>query len=92
MAKGKEKQTRTPRQSKVNPNETKAEKFSRLASARVTKAAKAITNIGNLAGAGYERTPAQVASINKHLQDAVDRVKARFTAPIAGKKENSIKI
>jgi hypothetical protein len=37
------------------PAETKAAKFSRLASARVTRAVKAINRVGALASAQYER-------------------------------------
>jgi hypothetical protein len=40
--------------------ETKAAKFSRLASARVKRAVKAINLVGALASAQYEKTPAQV--------------------------------
>jgi hypothetical protein len=41
--------------------ETKAAKFSRLASARVRRAVKkAINLVGALASAQYEKTPAQV--------------------------------
>ena len=38
------------------PAETKAAKFSRLASARVTRAVKAINRVGALASAQYEKT------------------------------------
>ena len=43
--------------------ETKAAKFSRLASARVRRAVKAINLVGALASAQYEKTPAQVDKI-----------------------------
>ena len=47
--------------------ETKAAKFSRLASARVTRAVKAINRVGALASAQYEKTPAQVDKIESYL-------------------------
>jgi hypothetical protein len=53
------------------PAETKAAKFSRLASARVTLAVKAINRIGALASAQYEKTPAQVDKIESYLNAAV---------------------
>jgi hypothetical protein len=45
--------------------ETKAAKFSRLASAQVRRAVKAINLVGALASAQYEKTPAQVDKIEK---------------------------
>ena len=48
--------------------ETKAAKFSRLASARVKRAVKAINLVGALASAQYEKTPAQVDKIEKLLK------------------------
>lgn len=53
------------------PAETKAAKFSRLASARVTRAVKAINRVGALASAQYEKTPAQVDKIESYLNAAV---------------------
>ena len=53
------------------PAETKAAKFSRLASARVTRAVKAINRVGALASAQYEKTPAQVDKIETYLNAAV---------------------
>jgi hypothetical protein len=83
---------RKKRQPAADPNETKADKFSRLASARVTKAVKAIRNIGNLATRSYEYTPAQAQAVVKYLEDAVVAVNGRFAAPSAGPAEAEIKI
>lgn len=68
-------------------DETKAQKFSRLASARVSKAVKAIEQIGNLSGSGYERTDAQVQAIKGHLVGAVNGTMNKFdkSAPAAAK-------
>jgi len=61
------------------PAETKAAKFARLGMARVPRAVKAITNIGNLAGSGYESTTEQREKIITTLEAAVAAVKARFS-------------
>ena len=58
--------------------ETKAAKFSRLASARVTRAVKAINRVGALASAQYEKTPAQVDKIESYLNAAVRAAVARL--------------
>jgi hypothetical protein len=42
-----------------------------LASARVTRAVKAINRVGALASAQYEKTPAQVDKIESYLNAAV---------------------
>ena len=56
--------------STVPANETKADRFTRLAVARVSKAIKAIQNIGNLGGPNYEKTQEQVEKISEALQVA----------------------
>lgn len=73
-------------------DETKSAKFSRLASARVSKAVKSIKQIGNLAGAGYERTPEQISTIGKHLKDAVNLTLAKFDKSEGKPNEPEIKI
>lgn len=73
--------------------ETKSGKFSRLASSRVSAAVKKIKQIGNLSGAGYERTDAQILAIRNHLVEAVNSTMARFAPKEAGKTaEPEIKI
>ena len=82
---------RKPRKA-VDPNESKSDKFVRLASARVTKAVKAVKNIGALSGKSYEYKPAQVDEIMGYLKGAYDHVKARFAAPQETAGEAEIKI
>jgi hypothetical protein len=60
------------------PAETKAAKFSRLASTRVKRAVKAINLVGALASAQYEKTPAQVDKIENYLNAAVRSAVARL--------------
>lgn len=64
--------------------ESKAERFERLATARMEAALKRIELIGNLAGPGYESTPEQQAAMWKALDDAIAAVKARFQPKKAG--------
>lgn len=68
-------------------DETKAQKFVRLGSARVAKALKAIDQLGNLAGAGYERTDAQIAKIfaalDEHRNAALERFQSSGKAAVA---------
>lgn len=72
-------------------DETKAQKFSRLASMRVTAAIKKISLIGNLAGPGYEYTPAQLANIRTHLGKATEEALVKFDKT-AAKAASSIQI
>lgn len=53
--------------------ETKAQKFERLASARVTKALESIRLVGSLTGPTYEHTPKHVAAIETALRSAVEK-------------------
>ena len=62
---------KAPKKDAAPKDETKAQKFSRLASKRVSKALKAVGNIGNLSGAGYESTPEQRKKIVDALTEAV---------------------
>jgi hypothetical protein len=70
--------------------ETKAAKFSRLASARVRRAVKAINLVGALASAQYERTPAQVDKIESYLNAAVRAAVARLRGE--AEADNTIEI
>jgi hypothetical protein len=49
-----------------------------LASARVTRAVKAINRVGALASAQYEKTPARVDKIESYLNAAVRAAVARL--------------
>lgn len=62
----------------VDPHETKAAKFIRLGKHRVLRALKAIRVVGNLAGASYEYTPAQVAKISSDLETELKIALKRF--------------
>jgi hypothetical protein len=70
--------------------ETKAAKFSRLASARVKRAVKAINLVGALASAQYEKTPAQVDKIESYLNAAVRGAVARLRGE--AEADNTIEI
>lgn len=69
---------RKKRESKVDPDESRNQKFVRLANARVSTAVKKIYQIGNLGGAGYESTADQRDKIAKVLQDAVESAISRL--------------
>ena len=62
------------------PNETKADAFKRLATARVRTAIKAVQLVGNLSNRSiYDYDSKQVMKIIKALQSEVDRAKAKFS-------------
>ena len=61
-----------------NPNESKADKFKRLAEPRVDNTLKKIKILGNLAGSGYEYSAEQVEKILTSLKSAVDEVEKKF--------------
>ena len=58
--------------------ESKADRFKRLAESRVGNAVKKIEIIGNLAGSNYEFTPEQVEKILTTLKAAVGEVETKF--------------
>lgn len=70
--------------------ETKAQKFSRLGSARLTKARKAISVLANLAGSGYEYTPEQIQVLRDILTNDVETVLASFNR--AGKVKQDLTV
>lgn len=61
---------RKTRVSTVNPNETKTDKFIRLANVRVNKILKALKQINALGGPGYESTELQRKSVETALTSA----------------------
>lgn len=61
-----------------NPNETKAERFVRLAEPRVSRACKAISLIGHLAASSYEYTDKQVDAMFEAMQEELNAQKAKF--------------
>lgn len=68
--------------------ESKSDRFSRVAEARVNKIIKMVRLLGNCSGIAYEYSPAQVQQIFGSLQTELDRAKKRFTKP--GKKKFSL--
>ncbi len=62
-----------------NNNESKAERFVRLAEPRVNRACKAISMIGHLAASSYEYTEQQVDAMFTAMQQELDAQKAKFT-------------
>lgn len=61
-----------------NTNESKAERFVRLAEPRVGRACKAISLIGNFATGDYEYTDQQVDAMFGAMQEALNTAKAKF--------------
>jgi len=59
-------------------NESKSDKFKRLASKRVTSAISKIDLIGKLSTSAYESTPEEAEKIISALQASVDKIKAAF--------------
>ena len=62
----------------IKKDETKAERFIRVATPRISKAVKAISLIGHCAGSNYEYTPAQVKQIDAALSKVVVDVLNKF--------------
>lgn len=61
-----------------NTNESKAERFVRLAEPRVSRACKAISLIGHLAASSYEYTEKQVEAMFGAMQEELNAQKAKF--------------
>ncbi len=61
-----------------SPNESKADKFKRLAESRVNNAITKISLIGNLSANSYEYGADQVEKIIGGLKLAVDEVEKKF--------------
>ncbi len=68
--------------------ESKADRFKRLAEPRVGNAVKKIEIIGNLAGSNYEFTPEQVEKILATLKSTVEEVAAKFQKGLSRKGFN----
>lgn len=68
----------------VKTGESKAQRFERLANARVNRATKDLRAIGNLANtSSYEFTPYQARKIVEHLRRELRNLEGKF----AGKKQ-----
>lgn len=70
----------------ASPNETKAEKFTRLAPARVNKVIDGLRSLQKLSSSAYEYTPEQIEKIFGAIRTTLEAVEASF-AP----KEKSTK-
>lgn len=77
---GRKKLTPAERQARKDAlkNEPKNKRFIRLVNQRVGKAVKAIYNIGNLGGSGYESTQEQRDKVIDALTKAVESVSTRL--------------
>lgn len=62
----------------IDKNESKVDRFIRIAEPRVNRACKAVSLLGNLAGSGYEYTPTQVEAMFGAVQETLDAAKAQF--------------
>ena len=62
-----------------NVNESKAERFVRLAEPRVNRACKAISMIVHLAASSYAYTEKQVEAMFDAMQQELNTQKAKFT-------------
>ena len=71
----------------ANPNETRTEKFLRLAPPRVTKVIKALDTLGNCSGSGYEYTEEQIEKMFNAIDEAVKETKAKFEKKKPASKE-----
>lgn len=66
--------------------ETKQQKFVRIAEPRVTRACKAVSLLGNLASSSYEYTEEQVDAMFGAVQQELDTARAAFNKPDRIKK------
>lgn len=66
------------RVSHVPANETKGDKFKRVAGLRMGKALDAISRLGSVSGSGYEYTEEQVSRMETALREALNASIARF--------------
>ena len=73
-----DKKKKAVRVSKVPANETKRDKFIRLADARVSRVLKQIRMIGNLSASGYEYGQSDIDKIYDALLETVKSTMARF--------------
>ena len=63
----------------MDNNESKSERFVRLAEPRVSRACKAISLIGHLSASSYEYTEKQVEAMFDAMQQELDAQKAKFS-------------
>lgn len=87
MATTAKKAPRKTRVSTVPENETKQQKFVRLANRRVNKVRKALDQIGLLGGASYDSTEEQQNKIIEAIQEAFDYAANRLRKVKASKSD-----
>jgi len=61
-------------------NESKHDRFKRIATKRVQRIMQRIESIGKLSGSGYQYTDEEVEKIFSAIQEALDNTKALFSA------------
>ena len=71
----------------IPENETKNEKFVRIASPRVNAVIDKLDILSNCASANYEYTEEQVESMFQAIRDAVDACYAQFQPKAKSEKE-----
>lgn len=81
---------KTPGRKAAPENETKSERFVRLAHPRVVKAIKAILTIGNLGSPAYERTQEQVDTITKRLREEIDALEVALDPKRKGSSKEGV--
>lgn len=85
------KRGRKPGVSKVDPNESKAEKFLRIAPKRMTKVLNGIRQLGQLSSGGYEYTPQQVQKMFQAIAEASESAFKKFGSRGDKKSEEGFK-
>lgn len=59
-------------------NESKADRFKRLATPRVNKILHSLDTLGNCSGSGYEYTDEQVQAMFGAIEEKVNETRAKF--------------
>lgn len=70
------------RKKEVPKEENKSQRFIRVVQPRVGKAIKSIGLVGSVTGSTYDYSNEQAEQIVEALQDAVDKVAARFEGTV----------
>lgn len=65
---------------RVDPNETKRDRFERIAGKRMNRVLADIEAIGNASASGYEYTQEDIDVMRATLHEAIDRTLLRFEA------------
>lgn len=71
----------------IHENETKNEKFVRIASPRVNAVIDKLDILSNCASSNYEYTEEQVENMFQAIRDAVDNCYAQFQPKVKSEKE-----